>query len=143
MTANRSRKRWKGELKNATPLEYIVFKNVPMRSSDHGDVVDLDVEVLELLAAKAVVETRVPLRGVEVKFLRKVLGLSLEKFAGPMGLSAATVMKWERQELGRLHAVNEVAVRTYVAERLGLHVDGLFSTLLGDRTPKILELKAS
>lgn len=136
-------KKWKGELKNATPLEYIVFMNVPMRSSDHGEVVDLDIEVLERLAATAVVENRVPLRGKEVRFLRKVLGLSYEKFAGPMDLSAATVMKWEKAENDRLHPVNEVAVRTYVAERLGLHVEGAFSKLVGGNTPQLLELKAS
>ncbi|PWU22308.1 MAG: hypothetical protein C5B49_00945 [Bdellovibrio sp.] len=136
-------KRWKGELRNATSLEYIVFKNVPMRSSDHGDIVDLDIEILERLAATAVIETRVPLRGKEVRFLRKVLGLSYEKFAGPMDLSAATVMKWEKAETQRLHPVNEVAVRTYAAERLGLHVEGAFSKLIGKRTPQVLELKAS
>ena len=136
-------KKWKGDLKNPTPLEYIVFKNVPMHSSKHGDVIDLDPGVLEMLAAKAVIEARIPLRGKEVRFLRKVLGLSYEKFAGPMDLSAATVMKWEKAEFDRLHLVNEVAVRAFVAERLGLHIEGVFSKLVGDRTPKVLELKAS
>ncbi len=60
-----------------------------------------------------------------------------------MHLSAATVMKWERAEADRLHPVNEVAVRTFVAERLGLRVEGLFSQLVGGQTPEILELKAS
>jgi DNA-binding transcriptional regulator YiaG len=143
MATKASGKKWKGELKNATPLEYIVFKNVPMRSSKHGDVVDIDLGVLEQLAAKAVVETLLPLRGKEVRFLRKVLGLSYEKFAGPMDLSAATVMKWERAETNRLHLVNEVAVRSFVAERLGLHVDSVFSKLVGGHTPEVLELKAS
>lgn len=143
MSTKATEKKWKGELKNATPLEYIVFKNVPMRSSKHGDAIDLDLSVLEILAAKAVIETFVPLRGKEVRFLRKVLGLSYEKFAGPMDLSAATVMKWERAEDDRLHLVNEVAVRTFVAERLGLHVDAAFSKLVGGHTPEVLELKAS
>src|SRR5665213_1851243 len=122
MAAKASGKKWKGELKNATPLEYIVFKYVPMRSSKHGDIIDLDLEVLERLAAQAIGEQLVPLRGKEVRFLRKVMGLSYEKFAGPMDLSAATVMKWERAESDRLHLVNEVTVRAFVAERLGLHV---------------------
>jgi DNA-binding transcriptional regulator YiaG len=141
--AKRSIKKWKGELKNATPLEYIVFKNVPMHSSDHGDIIDLDIAVLEKLAAKAIIESRIPLRGKEVRFLRKVLGLSYEKFAGPMDLSAATVVKWEKAEQDRLHPVNEVAVRTYVAGRLGPHVNGVFSQLVGGSAPNVLELKAS
>lgn len=86
---------------------------------------------------------RIPLRGKELRFLRKVLGLSYEKFAGPMGLSSATVMKWEKAEEARLHSVNEVAVRVFVAERLSLKVDGAFSKLVGGVTPKVLELKAS
>ncbi len=143
MATKTSGKKWKGELKDATPLEYIVFKNVPMRSSKHGDIVDLDLEVLERLAAQAVVEQLVPLRGKEVRFLRKVMGLSLEKFAGPLDLSAATVMKWERAELDRLHLVNEVTVRSFVAERLGLHITDAFSKLVSGHTPELLELKAS
>jgi DNA-binding transcriptional regulator YiaG len=143
MATKLSGKKWKGELKNATPLEYIVFKNVPMRSSKHGDIVDLNLEVLEKLAAQAVIEQLIPLRGKEVRFLRKVMGLSLEKFAGPLDLSAATVMKWERAESDRLHLVNEVAVRAFVAERLGLRVTDVFSKLVGGHTPELLKLKAS
>jgi hypothetical protein len=77
----------------------------------------------------------VPLRGKKVRLLRKVPGLSYEKFAGPMDPSAATVMKWERAEKARLHLVNKIAVRAFVAGRLWLHVDALFLKLVGGIFP--------
>ncbi len=46
-------KRWKEDLKSLVGLDYILFKNVPMRPSEHGPVI----------------EHRIPIRGKEVKFL--------------------------------------------------------------------------
>jgi DNA-binding transcriptional regulator YiaG len=136
-------RKWKEDLNIITPLEYILFKDVPMKSSPHGEVIDTDVHVLELMAAKAVIQLRVPIRGKELGFLRKVMGLSYEKFAGPLGLSAATVMHWEKAKDDRLHGINEVAVRAYLAELLNLKIDGKFSTLLGNKNTEKIELKAS
>jgi len=136
-------KKWKEELKNVLPLEYIVFKNVPMKSSRHGALVDMDLSILEKMAAQRVIADLIPLRGREVRFLRKVLGLSLEKFAGELDLSAATILKWERAELQRLHLVNEIAVRSFVAEGLGIRLDFQFSELITQKFPNLIKLKAS
>jgi hypothetical protein len=136
-------KKWKKDLNIITPLEYIIFKDVPMKSSPHGEVIDTDIHILELMAAKAIIELRVPIRGKELSFLRKVMGLSYEKFAGPLGLSAATVMHWEKAKEDRLHEINEVAVRAYLAELLDLKIDGKFSSLLGNKKLENIELKAS
>ncbi|MGE0633687.1 MAG: helix-turn-helix domain-containing protein [Pseudobdellovibrionaceae bacterium] len=135
-------KKWKENLKGLTSLEYISFENVPMRESKHGAVIDLDPEVLENLAAKAVIYHRIPLRGKEVKFLRKAIGLSLEKFAGQLGLTSGSVFHWEKLEEQRLAPVNEAAVRAFVAEKLGVKISGKFSLLLGDKIQKI-KVKAS
>ena len=130
-------KKWKEDLDGLVPLEYIHFKNVPMKASKEGPVIDLDPATLERLAAIAVLLERIPLRGKEVQFLRKVLGLSMERFAGKLGLSSGTIFHWEKAELDRLATVNERAVRSLVAEELGIEISGKFSDLLGDKIHQI------
>ncbi len=136
-------KKWKEKkLTNLTPLEYIIFKNVPMKDSVHGPIIDLPPDILDKLAASAIILERIPLRGKEVKFLRKVIGLSLERFSGKLGLSSGTVFHWEKSENNRLALVNEVAVRTFVAEELEIKISSKFSDLIGDKIHEIL-LRAS
>ena len=137
-------KRWKEDLKGLMGLDYILFKNVPMRQSEYGPVIDLEPGVLEKLAAQAVIEQRIPIRGKEVKFLRKTLGLSMEKFATKLELTSGAVFKWERNPEERLHSINEIVVRAFVAEILGVEISGKYSALLGkSEQPEELILKAS
>ena len=51
----------------------------------------------------------IPIKGAEVKFLRKSLGLSMERFGTLPGLSPPAILKWERDLKKRLHPTNEVA----------------------------------
>jgi DNA-binding transcriptional regulator YiaG len=137
-------KRWKEDLKGLVGLDYVLFKNVPMRQSEYGPVIDLEPGVLEKLAAQAVIEHRIPIRGKEVKFLRKTLGLSMEKFATKLELTSGAVFKWERNPEERLHSTNEIVVRAFVAEILGVEISGKYSALLGkNEQPEELILKAS
>lgn len=135
-------KKWKENLEDVVSLEYIHFINVPMKASKHGPIIDLEPNVLETLAAKAVIKNRIPLRGKEVKFLRKAIGLSLEKFANRLGLTSGSVFHWEKNEKTRLTPINEAAVRSFVAEELGLEISGKFSLLVGDVIQDI-KVKAS
>src|SRR5690606_31400090 len=108
----------------------------------HGPVIDLPGGALDRLAAIAVLTGKIPLRGMEVRFLRKVLGLSLEKFASQLGLSSGTVFHWEKAEEARLAPVNEIAVRIFVAEKLEVPILAKFSDLLGSN-PHQISVKAS
>jgi transcriptional regulator with XRE-family HTH domain len=108
-----------------------------MKASKEEPVIDLDPATLDRLAAIAVLIEKIPLRGKEVQFLRKVIGLSMEKFAGKLGLSSGTIFHWEKAELDRLATVNELAVRSLVAEELGIEISGKFSDLLGDKIHQI------
>lgn len=137
-------KKWKDRIKGIGGLDYITFLNVPMRESKHGPVIDMDPFELERMAARAIIEGGTPLRGAEVRFLRKVLGLSLEKFAVRLGLVSGSVFKWEKAETTRLHPINEVAVRTFMAEQLKISLPGAFSKLVGqseEQSP--MEIRAS
>jgi DNA-binding transcriptional regulator YiaG len=59
-------------------------------------MIDLPKGVIDKGIAFKLIEDRVPIRGAEVLFLRKALGLSLKDWADKFGLSAAGVLKWER-----------------------------------------------
>jgi len=135
-------KKWKENLDGLVSLEYIHFINVPMKESKHGPVIDLAPNQLEKLAATAVIVHRIPLRGKEVKFLRKMVGLSLEKFANKLGLTSGSVFHWEKAEDQRLAPVNEAPVRALIAEELEIEISGKFSDLLGEKIHDI-KVKAS
>jgi len=57
-----NQKRWKGDLYGIGGLPYIHFKNVPMRESKFGPVIELNEAILEDLAARALIQHRVPIR---------------------------------------------------------------------------------
>ena len=137
-------KRWKEDIRGIGGLDYIIFKNVPMRESKWGDVIDLSPEIMEKVAAEAIIKLRVPLHGQEVKFLRKTLGLTFEQFGGALGVDPSTLCKWEQKPKNRLQTFNEVAVRVFFAERLNVDIPGKFSELVGSTEfPHDVILKAS
>ncbi len=116
------KKIYTAEIKNFLGIEYLVGKNVPVYDSKFGQVIDLDPAFMEKAAAEAIIKSGAHLRGKEVKLIRSALDLSLEKFAGKLDLSAATVMKWERASETRLALTNEVAVKLFAAELLNVAI---------------------
>lgn len=117
-------------LKNFRGFAYITVI-VPVTSSEHGDIINVKPGDLEQFVAAAIIEHRVPLRGKEVRFLRKSLDLSLERFASEIGLTSGSILKWEKAESERLHPINEVAARAYLAKELKVDLPGKYSELLG------------
>jgi DNA-binding transcriptional regulator YiaG len=116
-------------IKNYRGFEYISLQ-VPVKDSFHGSFIDVKPELIETLVAKAMIEHKVPLRGKEVKFIRKVLGLSLERFAAKIDFTSGSILKWEKSETERLHKANEIICRAYFAEALGVEISGKFSELV-------------
>lgn len=125
----------------ASGLPYVRV-TVPVRNTPHGEVVAIPLARIEEAVARALIEKGIPLRGAEVTFLRKALGLSLATLGAELGVSAPAVLKWERATDTRLHPMNEVALRALVAEHLRLPLEGHFSTLLGrEKAPAMLRLR--
>ena len=92
--------------------------------------------------ASKLIEDRVPMRGLEIRFIRKSLGLTLKDWADALGLSAAGVLKWEKAKSTRLTKVNEAAVRSFTAEKLKIKIPSVWSKLVAKKdTPKRLSLK--
>jgi DNA-binding transcriptional regulator YiaG len=128
----------------ACGLEYVYLENVPVRKTAHGEVIDADLARIERQIAIEVVRHGVPIRGAEVQFLRKSLGLSLERFGKMLGLSAPAILKWERARGKRLEPTNEVGVRALMAEQLGIPLQGKFTVLKGTPdTPQRLSLQVA
>jgi len=125
-------------------LDYVYLKNVPTRQTIHGEILDIDIAAIELEIAGEIVRQGIPIKGAEVQFLRKSLGLSLEKFGKLLELSAPAVLKWERARTKRLAPINEVAVRALMAEKLDIELQCRFTTLKGNsETPSRLYLKVA
>ncbi len=124
-------------------LGYVTVTGIPLRKTKHGDVVDLDTALIEKFVARSLLRFKVPIRGVEFKFLRRALGFSLGRIGAELGISAPAILKWERADKKRLDPINEVAVRALMAEKLGVKIQGKFSVLLGEaNTPTQLVLDA-
>lgn len=100
--------------------------------------------VIDRAIAAKLIEERVPIRGSEVIFLRKALGMTLSRWAKELGLSAAGIMKWEKAPKKRLSRINEAAVRAFCAEQLDVDLGGKWSDLVArDATPKRLSLRVN
>jgi DNA-binding transcriptional regulator YiaG len=125
-------------------LDYVYLKNVPIRNTTHGQVLAVDMSVVEVEIAREIVKQGIPIRGAEVQFLRKSLALSMDRFGKLLGLSAPAILKWERARTRRLAPINEVAVRALMAEQLDVELKGRFTILKGNaKTPTRLCLKVA
>lgn len=123
-------------------LEYIQLA-LPVKQTKHGEVLAIDIQEVDRSIAQALIRSQVPLRGVEVEFLRKTLGLSMAHFGAELSISGTAVMKWERAAKKRLDPINEVAVRALMAEAFKVKLPAKFSTLRGtEETPSELKVKA-
>ena len=121
-------------------LDY-VYLRVPVAKANGEEYITLPMGVIEKAIAKKIIEARVPIRGVELVFLRKTFGMSLKDLANEFGLSAAGVLKWEKGRETRLSKVNEAAVRAFAAEKLGIAIVGRWSKLVAKpETPKRMSL---
>ena len=121
-------------------LDYIFIK-APVKMVAGEEVIDLPMGIIDEEIAVKLIEDRVPIRGLEVKFLRKALGYTLKNWAAEFGLSAAGVLKWERSSKTRLSKVNEAAIRSFCAEKLEIEISSEWSSLVAnEKTPKKLSL---
>lgn len=125
-------------------LDYVYLEDVPVRQTRYGEALAADLCLVERDIAREIVRRGIPIRGAEMQFLRKSLGLSLAKFGGLLGLSAPAILKWERARTKRLEPINEVAVRALMAEQLGIEMKAAFTALKGSsETPTRLSLRVA
>ena len=121
-------------LKGFMNLDYVEIRHVPyVESARFGRGTDAAVlKQLERFVARAILSYRRPLRGVEVLFLRSVLGMSQKQLGSRLSYSDVAILKWEKNKNKRLDPVNEVALRALMAGIFGVKLPGTFDALLGD-----------
>ena len=121
-------------------IEYLIAENVPAYDDEkYGPIIALEPKEMEILAATAIIENNYPIRGREVHLFRSVVGLSLERFAGIFGLSGAGVLKWEKDPSKRLDLANEWMIRSYMAEKLNIKKQFVFSEAVKVEDSKLRE----
>ena len=133
-------------LKGIGNLAYVEVRNVPMSvDAELGNLIDSKViERIERLAASALLQKNLPIRGQEVAFFRTIFALSQRDFAEKLGLSHVAIFKWEKAKHRRLDLVNEIAVKVFVSGQLNLGILASLETLACHAdTPKRLVLNYS
>lgn len=126
-------------------MEYVTVRNVPLEktaSGKYGVTAHVWGEI-EKMVATEILTQKVPLRGREVKFLRKAFGLSARALAELMGISHVAILKWEKQPEKRLDMANEIAVRAMLATHM--HIDMMLknAVLKGIEKASKIEVDAS
>ena len=117
--------------------------NLPV--SGTGEIESVHAEDLkraEIKVARVLVREGFPFRGEEVRFIRKLLGLSLEKFAAQFGLTGSGVRKWEEEKRKvPLDPILQVALRVFFASRLNIQLPTDFTQMKGrEKAPKNLKI---
>ncbi len=131
----------KKSIKGIAGLDYVEIKNVPMTiDAEFGNLIDSStIEQIERLVAKELITARIPIRGMEVLFLRSIFGLSQRELAEKIGLSHVSIFKWEKAKIKPLDIVNEIALKVLAAGMLGLKIPASIEAFVGQRvTPKKL-----
>jgi len=112
-------------------LEWLTVVGVPVSKTEFGEGVDAKVlKKIEDRVAAFIVQKLVPIRGIEVEYLRKTFGYSLGRMGAELGFSPTAILKWERAKEKRLEKVNEAAVRAWAADKLKIEISGRLSKLV-------------
>lgn len=91
--------------------------NAPMKRMGGEWVLDLDMELLQRIVLEAIVHKPSLLSGLEIRYIRKYMYLSMEEFGKEFGVSHAAVSKWENSKNGISPAL-DVCIRLYIMEYL-------------------------
>jgi DNA-binding transcriptional regulator YiaG len=123
-------------------LDYIRIKDIPARDTKVGRVMNIDLRQLELCIVAELVLKGVPLRGAEVKFIRKAFGFSQSEFASQFKMTAPAITKWESDPDRPLKSIAQYAVRMFSVFKLKLEFEKPFHQMIDTgETPNELEVR--
>lgn len=91
--------------------------DTPMKKVFGEWVIDIDMTALQEFVFKRLLHKSYPLRGREVRFMRKFLEMSTTEFGKKLGVSHATVVKWEKEQT-RMSPMQESYIRMFLFEFL-------------------------
>lgn len=129
------------KLENFQGLEYVTVLDIPTTLKGEHEVLAIDLGDIEKAVAKEILRLGIRFRGKEVKFLRKVLGLSLEKIASKIHLTSGAIQRWEKKENESISPVNEIVLRAFFSDQFQVPMPLHFSEFIGVEEYKNIELK--
>lgn len=99
------------------PIELI---DAPMKKVFGEWILDIDMNELQLFVFKGLIYKPYPLTGKEIRFMRKFLELSTTELGKKLGISHATVIKWEKAQ-AKISPMQESYIRLFLFECLKDH----------------------
>lgn len=94
------------------PIELI---DCPMKKMLGEWVLDINMMALQRFVFRRLIHKPYPLTGKEVRFMRKFLGISTTEFGKSLGISHATVVKWENEQ-SQISPIQETYIRMFLCE---------------------------
>ena len=131
------------KLENFQGLEYVTVLEVPTKKKGKHEVLAIDHADIEKIVAKEILKLGIRFRGKEVKFLRKVLGLSLEKMAAKIHFTSGAIQRWEKKESEAISPVNEIVLRAFFNDQFQIPMPSHFNEFVGIEEYKNIELKVN
>ena len=118
-------------------LEYITLTCKGDRVS-FNTALEIEKKISEIIIRK------MPIRGIELSYLRKQLNLSCAKLSLAINgaLSSSAIAKLEKKGNIRLSPVNEVFFRTFFAKKLNIEMTLSSADLVPDNGPSLVEIPA-
>lgn len=124
-------------------LEYVYLVEAPIGVDEGEEYIDIPPKQIDRMIASEIVRQGVPLRGKEVLFLRKALGMNRNQWSSQLGVTASGILRWEQGGDKRLSRINEAAIRMLCAEELEVALEGKWSSVVvGRDVPERLEVAA-
>jgi DNA-binding transcriptional regulator YiaG len=110
----------------------VIMKDVPVIEVDGMEVLDIDYEKISELIFFALIMKPAPFTGLEVRFMRLFMGLTLEKLATSLHVTHPTVIAWEKhgEASAKITDSTEMLLRLFAAQT-GAEDSELVSVLLG------------
>lgn len=94
------------------PVELI---DCPMKKMLGEWVIDINMAALQRFVFQGLIHKPFPLTGKEIRFMRKFLKISTTEFGDNLGVSHATVVKWETEQT-HIGASQETYIRMLFCE---------------------------
>lgn len=84
-------------------LEYIYVKKVKSIQTPYGEAINIpNAKDLHNKIAIAILEHNIPLRGKELRFLRKTCGIKQVDLSNWLGVGQSTIANWEGKDIDKI-----------------------------------------
>ncbi len=95
----------------------ILLVNAPLRLSSGEWVIDINFNKFRSDVLNELIHKQAGLRGAELRFIRKYMEMTTTELGKALGVTHATVLKWESEE-NSISPMIDIYIRLYVLQRL-------------------------